>query len=157
MRIFQLRIRKATPNYAKVQLSNNNRYSFRYIWNCECICVYVCSVVYNKTQIQMAFYATCPSKPCADKEWSVVERGWLHSLKHVSHVFHYVTTNCLTRAANNGNDGHRQLLLQWPNPSPGDEPCSNFKPYANFCWEKRKVKAELMRVNKQCLLTEKSN
>lgn len=51
----------------------------------QCMYVYVCVCVYNKTQIQMAFYAT----RFGMHGRRVRGRGGVPS-QHVSHVFHYV-------------------------------------------------------------------
>lgn len=98
----------------------------------------------------------------------------LHSLKHVSHVFHYVTTNCLTRAANNGNskgngngnsnsNGNGQsctetvvVAVRIPEPKLPFMPMQSLMQIFTRS-RKIKVKAESMRVNSQRLLTAKSN
>jgi len=85
MRIFQLRICTETPN-------NGEQHSAYLYAN---ICVYRSPFMhmraYNKTQIQMAFYATCSRMQCwKDKQGIEIGTENGGTSKHVSHVFHYV-------------------------------------------------------------------
>lgn len=88
MRIFQLRIPMATPTYCGRTKARTNSCVCTQIHTYECVCV----CVYNKTQIQMAFYATCLAMHGRRAPMRVA--GWCRQLgkssKHVSHVFHYV-------------------------------------------------------------------